>query len=61
MSVTEAAGRDQAAGAARIAHPVGRRCQRRRRGGCRLVEEQVGGGGGGGVGHEAVEKQLVVF
>lgn len=60
MSVTEAAGRDQAAGAARIARPVGRHCQRRRRGGGRLVEEQVGGGGGG-VGHEAVKKQLVVF
>lgn len=62
MSVTEAAGRDQAAGAARVARPVGRRGQRRGRGGSRLVEEQLGGGGGGGaVGKEAVEEQLVVI
>lgn len=61
VSVTEAAGRDQAAGAARVARPVGRHGQRTGRGGSRLVEEQLGGrGGGGAVGQEAVEEQLVV-
>lgn len=60
MSVTEAAGRHQAAAASRVTRPVGRRGQRSGRGGSRLVEEQLGGGGGGAIGQEAVEKQLMV-
>lgn len=61
VRVAEAAGRDQAAAAARVARPVGRRAQRSGRGRSRLVEKQLGGGGGGAVGQEAVEEQLVVF
>ncbi len=62
VCVTEAAGRHQAAGAARVARPVGGRSQRRGWGCSWLVQEQLGGrgGGGGAVGQEAVEKQLVV-
>lgn len=61
VRVAQAAGRDQAAGAARVARPVGRPGQRVGRGGSRLVEEQLGRrSGGGAVGEEAVEEQLMV-
>lgn len=56
LIVSEAAGWDQAAAAASIAHAIGRR-----RRGTWLVEEQLGGWRGGAVGQEAVEKELVVL